>query len=81
MRSQLRILRPPCISDGQIWTQVYERKTGLTAAFDPYDDGYDRCDGLFAMYIKSTKGRESMLKRKTQKTVLVENEREEVKTI
>ena len=54
---------------------------GLTATFDPYDDGYDRCDGLFAMYIKSTKGRESMLKRKAQKTVLVENKREEVKTI
>ena len=54
---------------------------GLTATFDPYDDGYDGCDGLFAMYIKSTKGRERMSKCKTQNTILVENRREEVKTI
>ena len=54
---------------------------GLTATFDPYDDGYDGCDGLFAMYIKSMKGRERMSKRKTRNTVLGENEREEVTTI
>ena len=55
---------------------------GLTATFDPYDDGYDGCDGLFAMYInKSTKGRERMSKRKAQNTVLYESEREEVTTI
>ena len=57
---------------------------GLTATFDPYDDGYDGCDGSFAIYrpyIKIKKGRERMSKRKARNTVLGENEREEVTTI
>ncbi len=56
---------------------------GLTATFAPYD-GYDGCDGSFAIYrpyIKNKKGRERMTKRKARNTVLYENEREEVTTI
>ena len=55
----------------------------MTVTFAPYD-GYDGCDGSFAIYrpyIKNKKGRERMTKRKARNTVLYENEREEVTTI